>query len=104
MGDGVQLQVLVQPRASRSRVVGLHDDRLKLQVAAPPVEGEANDAVLRLLAEVLEVPRRQLELVQGETARRKTVLVRGITPDRVEQLLGAAGLRPSREAGSEVRS
>jgi uncharacterized protein len=75
---GVSLSVLVQPRASRTRVVGEHGGLLKVQVAAPPVEGEANAALLEFLARQLGVPRRQVELVAGEGSRRKRVVVRGV--------------------------
>ncbi len=56
--DGAELAVLVQPRASRTRVVGEHDGLLKIQLAAPPVDGEANAALLEFLARQLGVPRR----------------------------------------------
>ena len=77
-GSGVEIAVHAQPRASRSRLTGEHDGRLKVQLAAPPVEGEANDALLVLLARVLGVPRRQLELVAGQSGRRKLVRVEGL--------------------------
>ncbi len=74
---GVEIAVLVQPRASRSRVVGEHDGRLKVQIAAPPVEGEANAALVELLSDLLGVPRRQVEIASGDTGRRKRVRVVG---------------------------
>lgn len=77
--DGVEVAVLVQPRASRSRVVGEHDGQLKVQLAAPPVEGAANEALQVLLAEVFGVPRRSVRLISGETSRRKRVHVAGVT-------------------------
>jgi uncharacterized protein len=76
--DGLELSVLVQPRASRSRVVGEHDGQLKVQLAAPPVQGAANEALQELLADVLGVPRRAVRLVAGETSRRKRVHVTGV--------------------------
>ena len=85
--DGVLLEILVQPRASRTRVVGVHDDRLKLQITAPPVDGEANAAVIAFLAEKLSVPKRDVELVSGQTGKRKTLLVRGVDPAAAESLL-----------------
>jgi uncharacterized protein (TIGR00251 family) len=65
----------VQPRASRP-VVG---DRLRVAVVAPPVDGKANEAVVRTLAEALGVPRSSVKIVRGETGRRKTVRVHGVT-------------------------
>lgn len=76
--DGVLLEIVVQPRASRTRVVGEHGERLKLQIAAPPVDGEANAAVIEFLADLFEVAKRDVELVAGSTGKRKTVLVRGV--------------------------
>jgi uncharacterized protein (TIGR00251 family) len=76
---GVVLELLVQPRASRTRVVGEHDGRLKVQLAAPPVDGEANAALVAFLADALGVRRADVELLRGEAGRRKTVRVRGAT-------------------------
>jgi len=71
--DALRLDVLVSPRASRTRVVGVHDDRLKIQITAPPVDGKANAALVRFLAKLLDVPRAQIEVVGGASSRRKTV-------------------------------
>jgi uncharacterized protein (TIGR00251 family) len=76
---GVVLEVLVQPRASRTRAVGEHDGRLKLQLAAPPVDGEANQALIEFLARALGVRKADVAIVRGETGRRKTVRVVGVT-------------------------
>jgi uncharacterized protein (TIGR00251 family) len=77
---GAVLEVLVQPRASRTRVVGEHDGRLKIQLAAPPVDGEANEALLAFLAGALGVKRGDVALLAGETGRRKRVGIAGIAP------------------------
>jgi uncharacterized protein (TIGR00251 family) len=76
---GAVLELLVQPRASRSRVVGEHDGRLKIQLAAPPVDGEANAALLAFLADALRVKRADVALLAGETGRRKRVRIAGVT-------------------------
>lgn len=76
---GAVLELLVQPRASRSRVVGEHDGRLKIQLAAPPVDGEANAELLSFLAGALRVRRADVFLLAGETGRRKRVRIAGIT-------------------------
>ncbi len=76
---GVVLEVLVQPRASRTRAVGEHDGRLKVQLAAPPVDGEANAALIAFLAAALGVRRADVAILRGETGRRKTVRVAGAT-------------------------
>lgn len=88
LGDGAGLRVLVQPRASRSRVVGEHDGLLKLQLAAPPVDGAANKALLELLAALLGVPRRQVTLLSGESSRRKHVRIVGMSASDLAVKLG----------------
>jgi len=76
---GAVLEVLVQPRASRTRVVGEHDGRLKIQLAAPPVDGEANAALVAFLADALRVKRADVALLAGETGRRKRVRIGGVS-------------------------
>ena len=76
---GVVLDLLVQPRASRTRVAGEHGGRLKIQLAAPPVDGEANAALVEFLAGALGIRKADVELVRGEAGRRKTVRVAGAT-------------------------
>ena len=77
--DGaVELSLRVQPRASRTRCMGTLGAQLKLQLAAPPVDGAANAALLDFLAETLGVPRRQVTLVSGESSRSKRVRIEGI--------------------------
>jgi uncharacterized protein (TIGR00251 family) len=83
---GVTLDILVQPRASRSRVLGVHADRLKIQLAAPPVDGEANAALVELLASVLGVRKSDVEILRGDTGRRKTVRVAGVSLEEAARL------------------
>lgn len=78
-GEGVRLHLRVQPRASRSQVVGwLSDGALKVAVASPPVDGEANKACIALLADTFQLPKRDIVLVSGDKGRNKVVLVRGL--------------------------
>jgi len=79
VAGGAELDLLVQPRASRTRVVGEHDGRLKLQLAAPPVDGEANAALVEFVAEALGVRKSDVAIVRGDTGRRKTVRVAGVS-------------------------
>ena len=83
----VTLALLIQPRASRTRVVGEHDGRLKVQLAAPPVDGEANAALVAFLADALGVKKGAVALLRGDTGRRKTVRVDGVTAAGVVQAL-----------------
>ena len=88
---GAVLEVVVVPRASRTRVVGEHDGRLKLQLAAPPVDGAANDALLAFLADALGVRRTALALLRGDTGKRKSIRVAGVAAAAVEAALEGEG-------------
>ena len=77
VAGGAELELLVQPRASRTRAVGEHDGRLKLQLAAPPVDGEANAALVAFLADALGIRKSDVVIVRGDAGRRKTVRVAG---------------------------
>jgi uncharacterized protein (TIGR00251 family) len=85
---GVSFSVRVQPRASRTAIAGVMGDALKVAVAAPPVEGKANEALIRFFAELLEVPRSSIEMVSGGSSRNKVVRVAGVTTERVRGRLG----------------
>jgi len=76
-GDVITLTLHVQPGAKRSEISGLHGDALKIRLAAPPVEGKANDALLKLVANWFAVPMRQVELKQGGQSRHKVVAITG---------------------------
>lgn len=78
--DGIRLRVRVQPRASRSEIAGPLGDELKVRLAAPPVDGAANEALIRLLADTLHVPRAAVTIVGGLSSRSKIVRVAGISP------------------------
>lgn len=82
----VTFDVLVQPRASRARLGPIHDGRLKVAVTAPPVDGEANAAVIALLAKQLGVGKGAVEVIAGQSSRRKTLRVTGATRAQVEAL------------------
>ena len=80
---GSELLVLVQPRASRTKVVGEHDGRLKIALAAPPVDGAANAALIEFLSDELGVRKSDVTLLDGDTGRRKRLAVRGVAPAEV---------------------
>ena len=74
-GAALVLTLHVQPGAARTEVSGTHGDALKVRLAAPPVDGKANAALLRYLADAFAVPLRQVTLVRGATSRQKTVCI-----------------------------
>src|SRR4051794_3996422 len=83
--DGVILHIQAQPKASRTEVVGLHGDppRLKIRLASPPVDGEANDELIRFLKKKLGIPATRITLVRGASSKMKDVLVRGVTAKEI---------------------
>lgn len=84
---GVSIAVVVTPRASRTEVAGVAADRLRIRVAAPPVEGAANEELTRFLARTLGVTRAAVSVSAGASARRKTVVVQGVAAEAVLRLL-----------------
>ena len=88
------LRLRVVPGASRPGIVGRHGDAWKVRVGAAPERGRANDAVLDLLADTLELERRDLTLVSGASSRDKVVVLEGVSEDVVEaRLAGVAEAR-----------
>jgi len=81
----VTFAVKVVPRASKNQIVGIEGDAIKIRLNAPPVEGKANDALIAFLAAALAVPRARIEIVTGQTSRRKILRVRGMAPQEVER-------------------
>lgn len=86
--EGVRLRVKAVPRASRSEVAGLHGDVVRIRLAAPPVDGAANEELIRFLADTLSVPRTAIRLVSGQTSRSKVITIVGTTLERVRVSLG----------------
>jgi uncharacterized protein (TIGR00251 family) len=87
VAGGCELTVRVVPRASRSQIVGERDGALKVRLQAPPVDGKANEALIELLAGTLDVPRRSVTLVRGDTARSKTLRLAGLTAQQAQTKL-----------------
>ncbi len=86
-GEAVAFRVRVVPRASRNRIAGIQEGVVRIQLTAPPVEGAANEALVTFLSSVLRVPKRDVEIVSGQSARQKVVSVSGLSPDEVEARL-----------------
>ena len=85
---GSLLAVIVQPGASRTGAVGLLDGRVKIAVAAPPVDGKANAELIKFLKKRLKVPAGAIALVSGDTGRRKRLKIDGVPPEELAQKLG----------------
>ncbi|HKY28541.1 MAG TPA: DUF167 domain-containing protein [Pyrinomonadaceae bacterium] len=74
------LLVHVVPRASRSEIVGEHNGALRVRIAAPPVDGAANEELVRTLARAFKIPKRDIEILSGHTSKLKQVRIKNITP------------------------
>lgn len=80
-------RVRVVPRAAKSEVMGEHDGALRVRIAAPPVDGAANEELQRVLAKALNVPPRSVEITSGQTAKLKQISVTGATPQMLSVLV-----------------
>lgn len=80
--QGSFLYLHIHPGSSRSEIVGLHADRLKIKIKAPPEDGKANKCLIEFLSEVLKISKNKIQLVQGESSRQKTLLVE-LSPDEI---------------------
>ena len=94
--DGVVFEVRVAPRASREKIVGVHDGALKVALTAAPVDGAANAALIKLLAKRLGIAKGAVEIVHGAHARTKTLHARGVSREAVRAALLSAAPRHAR--------
>ncbi len=77
--EAVKIVVKVQPNAHKNEVLGFQDDVLRVKIAAPPVDGKANKALIAFLSEVLGISKSNVDIDKGETSKTKVVLVNGIS-------------------------
>ena len=85
--NGVSFAIRVQPRASRSEIAGELEGTLKIRLAAPPVDGEANEELIRLLSKLFKVTRSQIAIRSGQTSRNKLIVIDGVSVDEAKQVL-----------------
>lgn len=83
----VSLSVHVQPKASRTRIAGLHGEALKLCITSPPVDGKANGAVIQFFAKLFKIPKAAVTLASGEASRDKRIILAGVSLARAEAVL-----------------
>ncbi len=89
--DGVLLSVRIQPRASRNELVHMDDGVIKIRLTAPPVDGAANDALVKFLADRLSVAKSRIEIIAGLTSRDKVIRIRDASDEDVMRLLNIRG-------------
>jgi len=90
-GDDVLLTLHIQPGAKKTEIAGEHGEALKIRLAAPPVDGKANDCLIAFLAERLGVAKSRVELVSGQSSRAKRVRVAALSADAVRARLAILG-------------
>jgi uncharacterized protein (TIGR00251 family) len=83
-----RIEVYVRPRASKTEVAGLHDGRIKIRLAAPPVDGAANAELVNFVAARLGIAKSKVRVVAGESSRRKLLEVEGVDADTLQERLG----------------
>jgi uncharacterized protein len=91
-GNEISFAIKVQPRAKRDAVIGELGEALKVALTAPPIEGRANQACIRFLAEFLKVPRSSITIASGQSSRNKIVRIAGLTAGEFRARLNAGGL------------
>jgi uncharacterized protein (TIGR00251 family) len=82
--EGVEIRIHIQPRASKTGIVGLYGQALKIRIAAPPVDGQANAELCRFLARQLGVPQQFVQVISGFSSRQKRVFIKGRTLSEIE--------------------
>lgn len=87
--NSVKFTVRVIPRSSRTEIVGEHDGALKIKLRSPPIDGAANDELIRFLSKAFSVSRSDVEIISGQTARTKRVSISGITREQIVAILQA---------------
>jgi uncharacterized protein (TIGR00251 family) len=75
-GENLILHCYFQPKAANDEIVGIHGDRLKIRITAPPVDGKANDHIIKWFSKLFKVPKGDIEIVQSELGRHKTLRIR----------------------------
>jgi uncharacterized protein (TIGR00251 family) len=86
-GGRVRFEVWAKPRAKKSRIVGARGDAVEISLAAPPVDGAANEELVRVLSEALGIPKRDVVILRGDTSQRKLVEVSGIAAEEARARL-----------------
>jgi uncharacterized protein (TIGR00251 family) len=82
-----RIRIYVQPRASKTEAAGVHDGCIKVRLAAPPVDGAANKALIDFMAERLGIAKSRIRLVSGESSRRKVLEIEGLTEEQIAAAL-----------------
>ena len=85
--NGIELKIRAVPRASKNEIQGVHDHALKIRLTTPPIDGKANQALIKFLSKTLHISKSQVQLVRGEISRHKTVRVLGLSTEYISEKL-----------------
>ena len=85
--DGVIIELRVQPKSSADRIIGEYNGSLKVGITSTPEDGKANAAVAKLLSKLLDVPKSNIEIISGHSARNKRVAIKGVGKAQIEALI-----------------
>ncbi|TFG76226.1 MAG: YggU family protein [Thermodesulfobacteriales bacterium] len=81
------LKIQIQPKSYRNQIVGLHDGRLKIKIAAPPVDGKANESLIEFLAKTFKISKSNIEILKGHTSKLKTIKLSGISENTYSSII-----------------
>ncbi len=81
--SGILLHVHLQPNAKNNRMIGLHGKRLKIAIQAPAIDGKANEALIKFMAEQLKISKNQIQIKSGDKSRQKTLVILGLSYEEV---------------------
>jgi uncharacterized protein (TIGR00251 family) len=94
--SGLIINALLTPRSSRNKILKIHDGALKIAIQAPPVDGAANDELVKFLAKTFGLARRDILITSGHAAKRKTLALSGLTKKQLLDILDRLGLPPGK--------
>jgi uncharacterized protein (TIGR00251 family) len=89
---GLTISVQLTPRSSRNKILKIHDGALKIAIQAPPVDGAANDELVKFLAKTLGLSKRDVTIISGQTGKRKTLAISALTKQQLQQTLSRLNL------------
>jgi uncharacterized protein len=85
--DGIILNLHIQPRASKNEVCGIRENAVRIRLTSPPVDGAANKLCREFLADLLKVPKSDVEIISGESSRHKRIRITSANPERLQELV-----------------
>lgn len=85
--EGVVISLFVQPNAPKSQIIGEYNQLLKIKIKSPPVEGKANDEIIRFFSEIFGIAKNKIEILSGDKSKQKRVLVKGLSVSQIQAAL-----------------